>query len=136
MPARSVVTQTATTTQKRRGEETLIETRKYDDVNEAATFTPQFVDGADGETLARPCLTVAGVQVYAYVGDDGMLRVTVDTETADELDREIIHHNDDSGRPAVIVQTGEPIHVFGDVNVITGPHGAAEKLATLNEDDD
>src|SRR4051812_39314873 len=117
-----------------------------DSINRAATFHPATNDDE------LPAVEIAGVLVFAYLDAAGTLRVTVDTESADErpewrysvplrinvnsgtvfegsdnygeYDREIIHHNTDS-TPAVIVQTGEPIHVFGDVNVITGPHGAA-----------
>jgi hypothetical protein len=143
----------------------------FDAVNTAATFDPQFEtpDGEDHDG-SRPCLTVAGVQVYAYVQDDGTLRVSLDFDTADpdvfgedtdgaslpvpvqvalsgqpvyridrdgaewygrdaeDDDREIVRHNTEEAS-AVVVRPGVTIHVFGDVNVITGPHGAAEKLA-------
>lgn len=47
-------------------------------LNKAATFLPM-VD----EESERPCLVVAGVQVYAYF-KDGVLRVSVDADTADD----------------------------------------------------
>ncbi len=57
-----------------------------DRINQAATFDPQ-LETPPGEARdgARPCLTVAGVQVYAYVEhlDQGpTLVVSVDYDTA------------------------------------------------------
>lgn len=48
-----------------------------DAINRAATFLPQ----VDGDT--RPCITIGGVQVYAYLDRDGSLRVSVDTDTSE-----------------------------------------------------
>jgi hypothetical protein len=58
----------------------------YDAINEAVTFDPQVPTspGEDPNMTRRPCLTVAGVQVYAYVDDDGVLTVSIDYDTADE----------------------------------------------------
>ena len=69
------------------------------------------------------------------------VQVTLSGQTVYSIDREgqtdpeIIRHNTEE-QPAVIIRPGEPVHVFGDVNVITGPYGAAEKLAELDETDD
>lgn len=48
------------------------------ELNRAARFLPQ--QGQD----TRPCLTVAGVQVYAYVSDEGVLMVSVNLDDATE----------------------------------------------------
>lgn len=42
-----------------------------DELNRAAEFFPQ-----DGEGT-RPCIQVAGVQVYVYIDDSGTVRVSV-----------------------------------------------------------
>lgn len=52
--------------------------KKIGKLNRAAKFLPQ----TDDET--RPCIELAGVQVYAYLDNDGVLRVSVDLDTADE----------------------------------------------------
>lgn len=52
-----------------------------DRANAAAKFHPAGLD-SDGETRTYPCIEVGGAQVYAYV-EDGVLRVSVDLETAD-----------------------------------------------------
>lgn len=52
-------------------------------LNQAASFLPMtgsYLDEDSDGTL--PCLTVGGVQVYAYF-EDGVLRVSVDTETSE-----------------------------------------------------
>jgi hypothetical protein len=47
-----------------------------DGLNSAAEFAPQ------AEPFTRPCLTVAGAQVYAYVDDRGCYVLSVDLDTA------------------------------------------------------
>lgn len=58
-------------------------TTKDKAANAAATFL-EYQEQQDG-TEALPCIEIGGVQVYAYVRD-GILVVSIDTETADASD--------------------------------------------------
>jgi hypothetical protein len=83
----------------------------FDAVNTAATFDPQF-ETPEGEEHdgSRPCLTVAGVQVYAYVQNDGTLRVSLDFDTADP---DVFGEGDDGAALNVPVQlalSGQPVY--------------------------
>ncbi len=59
-----------------------------DTTNMAVTFLPMtssYLDEEDGDGTL-PCLVIGGVQVYAYF-EGGRLRISIDTDTADEASR-------------------------------------------------
>ena len=58
-------------------------------------------------------------------------RLTPVDEWPDHGRKDIIVHNTEEA-PAVVIRPGQPIHVFGYVDVITGRYGAEEKLAELD----
>ncbi len=51
-------------------------------LNLAARFYPMVQDNRDRNAHTTPCIEIGGVQVYAYF-DEGVLRVSLDYETAD-----------------------------------------------------
>jgi hypothetical protein len=61
----------------------MIDTRsivdRADELNRAAEFLPQTTEDE------RPAVRIAGILVFAYIDSAGALRVTVGTETADEI---------------------------------------------------
>ena len=126
---------------------------QLDQINESAVFHPQL------EEYTSPAIEVAGAFVFAYVDEAGVLRVSVDLEDAspdvfpcdcvplevtvgstvvyqagrdgsDEID---VDHRSAEGPPTVIHRPGEPLLVFGDVDVLTGPSAAREYLEQLED---
>ena len=75
--------------------------------NRDAKFHPFAVE--DDGTRALPCIEIGGAQVYAYV-EDGVLRVSVDLDTADG---EVFGLYEDSRVP-VAVSMGDDT-VFADM---------------------
>ena len=127
--------------------------KQLDQINESADFYPQ------KEGYTRPGIEVAGAFVFAYVDEAGVLRVSVDLGDAspdvfpcdcvplqvtvgstvvyqagrdgsDEID---VDHRSAEGPPTVIHRPGEPLLVFGDVDVLTGPSAAREYLEQLED---
>jgi len=127
--------------------------KQLDQINESADFYPQ------KEGYTRPGIEVAGAFVFAYVDEAGVLRVSVDLGDAspdvfpcdcvplqvtvgstvvyqagrdgsDEID---VDRRSTDGPPTVIHRTGEPLLVFGQVDVLTGPNGAREYLEQLED---
>lgn len=87
-----------------------------------------FGEDTDGASLPVPVQVALSGQTVYRADRNGTEWYGRDAE---DDDREIVRHNTEEAS-AVVVRPGEPIHVFGNVNVITGPHGAAEKLAELD----
>jgi hypothetical protein len=73
-----------------------------DRANAAAKFHPAGLD-SDGETREHPCIEIGGAQVYAYV-EDGVLKVSVDLETADE---QVFDLYEDGGVPVAVEVGGD-----------------------------
>ena len=127
--------------------------KQLDQINESAVFHPQL------DEYTSPAIEVAGAFVFAYVDEAGVLRVRVHLEDAspdvfpcdwvplqvtvgstvvyqagrdgsDEID---VDRRSTDGSPTVIHRTGEPLLVFGDVDVLTGPFAAREYLEQLED---
>jgi hypothetical protein len=83
-------------------------------INEAATFDPQ-QPPEEGAFNTRPCLTVAGVQIYAYVEtvdlhDGPVLVVSVDYDTAGQS-RSVTEFADDAAVLGWDAEKGIPTEV-------------------------
>ena len=128
--------------------------KQLDEINERAVFHPQL------EEYTSPAIEVAGAFVFAYVDETGVLRVSVHLEDAspyvfpcdcvplqvtvgstvvyqagrdgsDEID---VDFRSTDGPPTVIHRPGEPILVFGDVDVLTSPEAARAYLENCDDD--
>lgn len=85
-------------------------------VNMAAKFFPQ----TDEDT--KPCIEVAGAQVYAYVDPDGYLNVSVDLDTVRSF-----MLTDESGELLVPIR----FSVNGEDAWCTSPNGTTVQQARL-----
>jgi hypothetical protein len=100
-------------------------------VNTGARFLPQTPrpPGAAWDST-RPCLTVAGFQVYAYVDPEGCLVVSVDTETTE------MHYG--PTRPGVDADRPMPVRINLDsceVHARQWPIDLDDCLCTYRTDD-
>jgi hypothetical protein len=127
--------------------------KQLDQINESAVFHPQL------DEYTSPAIEVAGAFVFAYVDEAGVLRVRVHLEDAspdvfpcdwvplqvtvgstvvyqagrdgsDEID---VDRRSTDGPPTVIHRPGEPLLVFGDVDVHTDPFAARKYLKQLKD---